>query len=1623
MAPDVSGPSRRTRRLTKRPRTATGKNRPVSTHDALLGAIADAAECRRIGQIPVAAFIRDYFRDVATEDLQGADPRRLASTALGHLEFSMARRPGRPLVRVFNGDPAGDPAAAFTTIIEIVTDDMPFLVDSLSMAIDRAGTGIELTVHPIFAVERDGTGTLRRLQRGRSRSPDLRAESFARFVVPRIGGADENRELARRIRDTLGDVRAAVRDWRRMLARIREISEDMRARQSLTRNATAVEEIALLDWLAADNFTFLGYRYYRLQPVSEPAKLVPDPRSSLGILRRPRSRARTRKLTPAMRRFANGRSLLIITKASSRSTVHRPGYLDYIAVKAVDRKGRAVGEHRFLGLFTSTAYSESPRQIPVLRDKVRRLFERSGVQPQSHRGKALMHIIEHFPRDELFQGSVNELLRVTKGVLGLQDRRKVRLFVRRDVFRRFISCLAYVPRDRYNTQVREGIERVLLEAFGGEQIDTVATVSESALARLYLVVRIPPDSGKRLDIAKAESAIAETIVTWKDRLRQALVEHFGMQRGRTLFERYGDIFPLAYQEACVADEATGDIEAIDQLAGRDDSLQLRLCKSTDRASRRLRFKLIREAGLLPLSRVLPILENFGLTVISERPYQLNDDDHSRRSIQEVEILPPDITAADFQSVASRFKTAFRHTLEGRAGDDRLNRLIWLTSLEWREIVILRALCRYLVQTRVPFSASYMASVLCKHPHIAELLAHLFIARLSPSTKKRPRAEQTAALGDRLTEALEVIESLDDDRMLRGFEAVLLATTRTNYFRVMAREPAPDYPFNYLSLKLDAARIPDLPRPRPRFEIFVYAPHVEGAHLRAGFVARGGLRWSDRQEDFRTEVLGLMKAQIVKNAVIIPTGAKGGFVIKPAKGRDPWPVEDCYRTFVRGLLDVTDNIIGDRVVPPPDVARLDRDDAYLVVAADKGTATFSDTANAVAREYGFWLDDAFASGGSAGYDHKKMGITARGAWEAVKRHFRRLGTDTQTTTFTVAGIGDMSGDVFGNGMLLSPHIRLRAAFDHRHVFLDPDPDSGVGFAERKRLFGLSRSSWADYDRSLISPGGGVFDRQAKRIDLGPEVQRILGTNRKSARPPELIRMILCMEVDLLWNGGIGTYVKASSESDSDVGDRANDAVRVNAQDLRCKVVGEGGNLGFTQRARIEYARSGGLINTDAIDNSAGVDCSDREVNIKILLSIVRRDTRMTEKRRDQLLVRMTDEVAKLVLRDNYLQTQAIATTAAYASERLMEHAELIRVLEEAGRIDRDLPDDAAINERAKLGEGLSGPELATIISHAKILLAEQLIDTDIPEDLRFAGELATYFPQPLRKYDDALTRHPLRREIISTLLANDIVDRAGPTFVMRAQRETGQDTATIARAFTVIRTVFDLDSLWQNLEALDNHVPASAQYAMLFQTGRMLRQAAYWLLQHQRDETDIDRRAAELKPAVGSLLGRLDTLLKGAPRRRLRGTVAEYEQLGVRPALAERVAALTAAVDILDVIDLAAECGRDIDFVARTYLEIGRGLNLAWLRAEVENLAVRGRWHAAARRQLRVELQQAHRDITARQLRDRTAGSPDGLVMKWLADCGVEIKRTKSMLLDIKSRESIDFATLSVAVRELRQLAG
>jgi len=1568
-------------------------------------------------------FLRRYAGDVPVEDMQGRAPAVMARAAISHLDFGMVRKKGQALLRIFNPTEKKHGYTSDYTFVELVNDDMPFLVDSVSAAINRQSLAIHITVHPVLRVRRDAKG---RMQEVLSTTDGGRNESFIRFAVDKETDLQVLNLLEHEIYRVLADVRIAVTDWPKMRGRMYEAITALENGPGDTDSAWADETEELLKWLVDDRFTFLGYREYKLHARKDKIFLQPVDGSGLGILHSNDRGIRAVELTKEMRRYTRSKEGLIITKANSRSTVHRHSYLDYIGIKIYDDKGDAIGEKRFLGLFTSIAYSESPRNIPLLRLKIQRVLERSRMEPSGHRGKALMHILDSFPRDELFQSSIQDLVRTTTGILNLQDRQRVRFFLRRDTFRRFYSCIVYVPREKYSTAIRGRVEAILMEAFSGTSVDSSVQITDSPLARVHLIVRTAPGDRPRISIRDIEQVIADAVVSWRDKLRIELTRKYEQDVGMSLFRKYGESFPVGYEGDISPNIACLDVKRIDRMINEDKKQSFLLYQPADSEQQHLCFKTFQRDYPLYLSRVLPVLEDMGTEVHSERPYQATVRSVGDFWIQDFVLHYDDASELDIDSAAGRFQDCFRNVLAGNAENDGFNRLVLAAGLDWRQTALIRCYAKYLTQLGIPFSQNYMQDVLAAHSDLARNLVAQFELQFDPSIKKQKRENDLPGIRKMIARGVAGAKNLDEDRILSAFAGAVNATLRTNYYQT--NESDEHRPC--ISIKLDSRNLPEVPLPRPKFEIFVFSPRVEGVHLRGGDIARGGIRWSDRREDFRTEVLGLMKAQVVKNTVIVPTGAKGGFVPKhlPKGDREAVMAEviACYKTFISGLLDITDNIIDGKIVAPRQVVRRDSDDPYLVVAADKGTATFSDIANGISAKYKYWLDDAFASGGSAGYDHKKMAITARGAWEAVKRHFREQDVNVQTDPFTVVGIGDMSGDVFGNGMLLSKKIKLVAAFNHEFIFIDPDPDMAGSFRERKRLFRMPRSRWTDYDDTLMSKGGGIYSRQAKNIKLSAEARELLDTELTSVRPLELIRLIVKMDVDLLWNGGIGTYVKASTESHADVGDKSNDNVRVNANELRCKVVGEGGNLGLTQLARIEYSMNGGRVNTDFIDNSAGVDSSDREVNIKILLSAAAQSKGLTRQKRDTLLAEMTDEVAKLVLRNNYLQTQSISMMEAKATERLDETARLIANLERTGLLDRGLeflPDEVEIDERRQRNQGFTRPEYAVVLSYAKIDLYNGLIDSNQSLEDFLTTDPQRYFPAVLRRrYADLIANHRLSPQILATLIANNIVNRMGPTFVKRVQQDTSVSCVTIARAYVIAREICQAGDLLQTIESLDNEIPATAQQSMMFEVSRILRHACYWLIEKYGDELEIESTVELFKPGISAIFSRALTIFTGSTSETRKRAADHYIQLGVPKKLASKMAAIYLMRASLDITDMAILCKKDVIETAKVYAQLSDKLDIPWIYRNIEALKADGRWQAMARSNLREEIYRERRDLSSILLRRRGATIPKDAVDVWLEKNATAVERFKTILDEMKQRPEIDFATLSVAQQELRRLS-
>ena len=1583
----------------------------------------------------VEAFLRQFFANVPPDDLVGEAPDNLYGAALSMFGFLQQRAAGEAKVRAYNPRLEEHGWKSSHTIVEIVNDDMPFLVDSVTAALNEAEAEVRLVIHPIMTLSRDGAGKFKQLQE-EAEGAEAARDSCMQVQISEQP-SERLEEIKARLESVLQDVRWAVQDWRTMHGRCLEIIDTLE-KDGLSLPAEELDEsIAFLKWLADDHFTFLGYRSYRFTGKGKTAAVERDLDSGLGIMRNQDLRVfgglkDSPKHPPEVRFFMQQPQLLRITKANRRATVHRSVAMDTIAVKFYDAKGAVLGEHLFVGLFTSVSYSRSPRDIPLLRHKVEGVMQRSGFKPSSHDGKALMHILENYPRDELFQSSPDDLFDCTMGILHLQERQRVALFARRDPFERFVSCLVYVPRDRYDSRLRTRFQDILSEVFAGEVASFTAQLSESVLARLHIIVGTSPGHIPDVDFSALESRLVDASRSWNDRLEEALIDARGEEQGIRSMRRFAKAFPANYQETFNEQTAVYDIGHVEATleSGR---LAMNLYRPIEAAEHEVRFKIYVHGSAIYLSDVLPMLEHMGFRVIGEVPYDvLPEGAEEPVWINDFEMVTEDGLDIDLGRVKDDFQEAFERVWCGDMQNDGFNKLVVRAGLSARQVTVIRAYSKYLRQARIPFSQYYMEETLKRNPEIARRLVELFAARFDPSLKqsgKEGAKAQAKTLVSEIEAALEEVSNLDEDRIFRRFLNVILSTLRTNFYQ----RAADGGEKSYISVKLDSRNIEELPLPRPFREIFVYSPKVEGVHLRFGKVARGGLRWSDRREDFRTEILGLVKAQQVKNAVIVPVGSKGGFVVKrpppPEAGREAFLETGiaCYRTFISGLLDLTDNLKGGALVPPADVVRHDADDPYLVVAADKGTATFSDIANGVSQDYGFWLDDAFASGGSAGYDHKKMGITARGAWESVKRHFREIGKDCQIEDFTCVGCGDMAGDVFGNGMLLSKHIKLLAAFNHMHIFIDPDPDPAKSWDERKRLFELPRSAWTDYNAKLISKGGGVFERSAKSVKLTAQMKALFGLEQDQVTPNELITAILKADVELLWFGGIGTYVKASHETHMDAGDRANDGLRIDAPELGARIVGEGANLGMTQQGRIEYGLGGGRSNTDSIDNSAGVDCSDHEVNIKILLGDVEESGDMTRKQRDLLLEKMTDEVADLVLRDNYLQSQAITVTHQLGAHLLDRLGRYMRALEKEGLLNRAiefLPDDEELGERQKKSQGLSRAELSVLLSYAKLQLYDELLASDLPDDPYMEATLVDYFPSALRKtYQAQIAGHRLRREIIATVVTNSIVNRCGTTFVHEVKEKTGLPAGDIARAYVTSRSIFGVRDLWGEIEALDNKVPAAVQAAMLAECGRLVERGTVWLLREAGLPLDIERAEGDYAAGVTEISQGLGKMITDADRRILAERAASYSDHGVPKELAARVADLAILPPACDIVRIAGRAKIPVSQAGSAYFAIGARFGFDWLRRAAGHLPADTAWDKLAVTAIIDDLFGHQSELTDRVISTAENGASLEMIDAWAAARRPLVSRAEQLISELKASGTPDLAMLAVANRQLKSLVG
>ncbi len=1579
-------------------------------------------------------FVRLFYSQSCFGDLKDRPLPELFGMAHSHWQLvCKQQKDKRPHVHVFNPTIERDGWHVTHTVIEVIIRDMPFIVDSVRMEMNRLGFTVHLIIHMGgMRICRDAKGLVTNVESYDSKHPsceNIEAPVYLeidRKVDPATLTTIENSLLR-----VLSDVQVVVDDWQPMQDRVQEAITELSHENKALPAEEVRESVAFLQWLLDGQFTFLGVRDYVVEGSGDTMALSLVRKSGLGILRDETQSKGSRlfsEIPPAAREaMLSTKQLLVISKTNTISSVHRQVYTDYIGIKHFDSQGKLIGERRIIGLYTSTAYSSHPKHIPFLRHKVVLLLQKSGLPPKSHAGKDLMHILETFPRDDLFQAPIDELFRITSGILNLQDRKKLSLFVREDAYGRYVSCLVFLPRDNFNSPFILNAQDVLMQTFGGDECSYTTYFYTPILTRIHYIIRLKSKKKLRYDFDALEARLAEVAKSWQDKFGESALNHFGEEQGQHIFAKYRDAFSAGYREAFSSAHAVSDVEHIESLL--PEKLGMSLYRPVGLSLQEVRFKLYRWGQTVPLSDALPILENMGLRVIDEQAYQVTFSDNRQLWISDFSMRFSKDFSFEANNIKTLFQDAFNTIWIGEAENDLLNALVLEAHLNWREIAVLRAYTKYLKQAGFTYSQQYLAETFVKYPAISATFVRLFHRYFDPLEQNESSENSVQEIELLLQQQIEEVSLLDEDRIFRRVLSLIQATLRTNFYQVDAKTGAPKA---QLAFKLSPEKIPELPLPLPKFEIFVYSPRFEGVHLRSSKVARGGLRWSDRREDFRTEVLGLMKAQQVKNAVIVPSGAKGGFVPKnlPINGSREEILQEaiaCYQGFIQALLDVTDNRIGTDIVRPANTVCYDDEDPYLVVAADKGTATFSDIANQIAIENQFWLGDAFASGGSAGYDHKKMGITARGAWVSAERHFQGLGINVDKTEITAVGIGDLSGDVFGNGVLLSPHLKLVAAFNHMHIFLDPNPNPQISFEERKRMFALPRSTWADYNAELISHGGGIFLRSAKTILLSDEVRTLLDIAEDRLSPNELIRAILKAPVDLIWNGGIGTYVKSTEESNAAVGDRANDVVRVNGADLRARAVVEGGNLGLTQLGRVEYALMGGLINTDFIDNSGGVDCSDHEVNIKILLNAIVETGDLTMKQRNLLLASMTDEVANLVLQNNYHQNEAVSFLAQQSSKHMGLYIRYIEVQEQAGKINRELeylPSTKVLHERRSNEQGLTRPEIAVLFSYSKIILKEDIRHSDLLNDPSLLPFIKNAFPTALwKKYSDAIFKHRLRDEILATQLSNHVLSHMGITFVYRMMDEIGASVASIVRAFIVAHHIFSIDQMYADIEALDYSVDMTVQYQMMDEVARLVRRATRWILRNRRNENDIPALIAQFGPPIQTLYKRLPKLLLGSDKEHMDMRRDELIVAHVPEEIAARIASVRSMYHALNVVQAADAHNAEVYSVAQIYFTLVDRLDLHWFRDKITDHPVTNRWSVLAKAAFKGDLDWIQRELTAGVI--QSTGSAKTVPMRvdaWLNKRSELITRWQAILTDLRNEEMADFSIFSVAIRELFDLA-
>ena len=1569
-------------------------------------------------------FIKLFFNKIRYDELLAQDNKYLFNLLKSYFEFAKDRKLESPKIRIFSHKINNQK----NTIIEVINDDMPFIVDSLTAEINRLGYDIHRVINKVVCIERDEKGNLTKIHPDPIDNPDTNYESVLHFEISYIANKESLEHLKSRLAYILQAVRYAVNDWRKILDKLNKVKNETFILGSLKLHESDLSEyVKFLEWAEDNAFIFLGYTEYEIKNTKDKLIFKTKESENLGILKSHNPDDLLEIDKSVLDTDFEKEEVLEIVKCHNKSIVHRPVHLDVIRIKKYDKQGNIIGEYRFFGLFTSVVFYQQAHSIPIIRQKISHVVERANFASKGHDGKELVSILGAYPREELFQISEDELYDITMGIISLSGKSIAKIFVRYDKFKRFVSVLAYLPRKGFSTGILKKIQAILSFEFEGNVAAYYTQISDHPLARLHFIINLDQQICKPVDYDKIGKEISVIATLWQDKLLYKLKGILGEEKANLLYNSYGNAFSLSYMDNFTIDEAYADIKIIDNAVEKHAPIFKLTHHDLEKNIFSLKIYNFKEQIIL--SKIMPILENFGLKVIDEHTYKVAPNfaeyidtiwvHHFRVELSE-------INHKNYEEIKELFEEAILNCWLDKIENDTLNKLIISAQVSCRDVSIIRSYAQYIRQTDFSYSSSFISQVLYQNFEVVKKFAELFYAKFSTGDQKK-----IAEIQKNIEHIVNKVKSISEDVVIRKFLELINATLRTNFFQLDSDNNFKDY----ISLKFASQNINDIPLPKPHAEIFVYSPLMEGVHLRGGSVARGGLRWSDRREDFRTEIQGLVKAQMTKNAVIVPVGSKGGFVIKKdlsQASRDEIMQEGiaAYKIFLSGLLDITDNIIAGKVKTPDQVIKYDGDDPYLVVAADKGTASFSDIANQVAEEYNFWLGDAFASGGSQGYNHKEMGITAKGAWVSVKRHFYEIGKNIDKENFTVIGIGGMVGDVFGNGMLLSNKLQLVAAFDHMHIFIDPNPDAAISYKERKRLFKLPRSSWMDYNAKLISQGGGIYSRNDKLINLHKNAKEALGLKKTSFTPSELIHEILKAPVDLLWNGGIGTYVKSTQENHIEVGDRANDNVRVNASDLRVKIIGEGGNLGLTQRGRIEYALNGGKVNTDAIDNSAGVDCSDHEVNIKIVLKAAVDKGLINLDQRNKLLEEMTADVESLVLRDNFLQTQAITIAEFQGVKILEQQALLMRSLVKQGILNKDvefLPHRDEITRRFSEGIGLSRPELSVLLAYSKIYLYQSILNSNLPDDKYFHSELIRYFPEKLsNKFLTEIKSHPLRREVIATFITNSLVNRLGITFFYRTAEDTGLKTCDIARAYIITREIFDICDLWNQIENLFNKVKYDVQIEMFREISSLVERTTAWFIRNlEQPISNIPKIKEDFKEKINIIYNNLGSIISDAARDILQHKLKYYTQNKVPKILAHKIAAMDVMSSSCQIVQVSIGKNIAVDFIARIYFLLGVRLGLRYLRSKAQELKMDTYWEKLSIKSYIDNIFDQQMRITENlvnfYLEQKQDISSEELIDLWVAENQKQVTRFNDLILDIQSHDNPDFAMLNVAGTRVKEV--